>query len=195
MQPDRRLEKGHASHQQSSSEIVALIPALRAFARTFCRNTSDADDLVQETLTKALAKIEQFEPGTSLKSWLFTIMRNTFYTQAKLARREAPGVSDCASTRLRVDATQEWSTRGRELHEAIQRLPPQHREIIVLVGVLGMSYEEAGEICGCALGTVKSRLSRARLRLLEELDERSASSCIERTETFPTASLPKSVSR
>lgn len=101
MQPDRRLEKGHASHQQSSSEIVALIPALRAFARTFCRNTSDADDLVQETLTKALAKIEQFEAGTSLKSWLFTIMRNTFYTQAKLARREAPGVSDCASTRRR----------------------------------------------------------------------------------------------
>lgn len=175
----------------SNHEIVQMIPALRAFARTFYRDPNDADDLVQETLTKGLANIHQFEPGTSMKSWLFTIMRNTFYTKIKIATREAPGAADCASTRPATDPTQEWSARGREIAAAIQRLPTQQREVLTLIGVLGVSYEDAAEICGCAMGTVKSRLNRARVKLLEELGEESAHSSLERSDHHPVDSLAR----
>lgn len=168
-----------------NSEIVELIPALRAFARTFYQDVNDADDLVQETLMKGLAHLHQFEAGTSMKSWLFTIMRNTFYTKIKIAKREAPGVADCVSAKPKVNASQEWSARGVEIHNAIQRLPKQQREVIMLIGVLGMSYEEAASICNCAMGTVKSRLNRARLRLLAELGEKSSLSAVERVEPSP----------
>jgi RNA polymerase sigma-70 factor (ECF subfamily) len=175
--------------QKSEGEIVALIPALRAFARTFYRNPVNADDLVQETLTRALAGIHGFQPGTSMKSWLFTIMRNTFYTQVKIANREQPGAADCISARPASDATQEWSARGREIARAIDRLPDDQRRVLVLIGVLGISYEEAAEICDCAVGTVKSRLHRARNRLLAELGERSTASSLEQSNSHPVASL------
>lgn len=171
------------------SEIVRLIPALRAFARTFYRDVDNADDLVQETLIKGLASISHFIPGTSMKSWLFTIMRNTFYTKIKIATREAPGLVDCVSARPAVDPTQEWAARGSEISEALARLPQHQREVVVLIGMLGVSYEEAAEVCGCALGTIKSRLSRARLKLLAELGEPSAESSLERGESHPVASL------
>ena len=164
---------GRDRRSGSSSEVVELIPALRAFARTLCRNSSDADDLVQETLTKGIANLDKFEPGTRMKSWLFTIMRNTFYTRIKIHNREAPGLADCASARPIEQATQEWSVRGKELVAAINRLPVQHREVIVLIGMLGMSYEEVAEVCGCAMGTIKSRLNRARASLLDDLGETS----------------------
>src|SRR5690554_2156116 len=110
MAPSRDVRDSAAKHPDS--EIVELIPALRAFARTFYRDVNDADDLVQETLTKGLSHLHQFEAGTSMKSWLFTIMRNTFYTRIKMAKREAPGSADCVSARPVVNATQEWSARG-----------------------------------------------------------------------------------
>ena len=165
--------------RDQKATIVDLIPALRAFARTFCRDPSEADDLVQETLTKGIANIDKFEPGTRLKSWLFTIMRNTFYTAVKTQNREAPGLLDCASGRPTSEATQEWSIRGKEVQAAINRLPACHREVLVVVGVLGMSYEEAAEICGCAVGTVKSRLNRARLSVLRDLGEPSSETLVE----------------
>lgn len=164
---------------QVSSEMVALIPALRAFARTFCPNAYDADDLVQETLMKGIANIRQYQPGTRLKSWLFTIMRNTFYTRAKLRKREAPGSADCASLLPVAEATQEWAIRGTEIEVAINALPPQQREVLILIGVLGISYEESARICDCAIGTIKSRLNRARATLLELLGERSSQTAIE----------------
>ena len=182
-------ETGRDDSAPQREELVKLIPALRAFARTFYRSATDADDLVQETLTKALASIHQFRPGTSMKSWLFTIMRNTFYTRVRVAAREAPGAADCVSTKPAVDPTQEWSARGRELQEALYRLPQQQREILVLVGIAGVTYEDAAAICGCAMGTVKSRLNRARLRLLEELGEKSPASSVSRREDFPVDSL------
>jgi len=173
------------------AEIVALIPALRAFARTFYRETSEADDLVQETLTRALASLHQFEPGSSMKSWLFTIMRNTFYTKVRIEAREAPGKAECVSERPAADATQEWSARGREIERAIQRLPERQREVLMLIGVIGVSYDEAARICGCAMGTVKSRLNRARLRLLEELGEATPNSSVEHDESHPVGSMPQ----
>jgi RNA polymerase sigma factor (sigma-70 family) len=173
----------------ANDEIVQLIPALRAFARALCRNECDADDLVQETLIKAIAKIEQFTPGTSLRSWLFTIMRNTFYTKLRLARRESTGSADCISSSPAVNPTQEWSSRGRELNEALQRLPQTQREILMLIGVLGVSYLEAADMYGCAVGTIKSRLNRARQRLLEELGEDSVGASVETVSYFPVGSL------
>lgn len=180
---------GSVAPTQPRDEVVSLIPALRAFARTFYHDPSDADDLVQETLTKALAKIEQFQPGTNMKSWLFTIMRNTFCTRIKVSNREAPAAADCASSRPAADPTQEWSLRGKEIRDAVARLPDEQREVLVLIGVLGVSYEETAEICGCAMGTVKSRLHRARLRLLSELGEASRHSSVERSDYHPAASI------
>jgi RNA polymerase sigma factor (sigma-70 family) len=182
------LKTRHSGHTDAIApelagepNIVDLIPALRAFARTFCREVSDADDLVQETLMKGLANLDKFEPGTRMKSWLLTIMRNSFYTRAKSAMREVPGLVDDASGRLVAEATQEWSVRGREVRDAINRLPPAKREIIMLIGVLGVSYEDAAEICGCSVGTVKSRLNRARAQILRHLGEDTPGSLVERT--------------
>ena len=181
-----------AQHQQDDEgTIVELIPALRAFARTFCRNVSDADDLVQETLTKGLANLDKFEPGTRMKSWLFTIMRNSFYTRAKSAIREAPGIADCVSGRRLSEATQERSVRSHEVHAAITRLSPDKREVLMLIGVLGTSYEETAQICHCSIGTVKSRLNRARASLLQQLEEESADMLVERTACLPADHLDR----
>lgn len=138
---------------------------------------------------RALSAIHQFRSGTSMKSWLFTIMRNALYTKVKIETREAPGATDCVSSQVASDSTQEWSVRGGEIARAIQRLPRQQREVLVLVGVLGVSYDEAAIVCGCAMGTIKSRLNRARLRLLEEMGETSCASSLERDDNYPAASL------
>ena len=164
----------------TKQSIIHLIPALRAFARTLHHDPSDADDLVQETLTKAIANVGKFEPGTRLKSWLFTIMRNTYCTRIKTYQREMPGLSECASARPVAEPSQEWRIRSREVDAAIRRLPEGQREAIVMVGLLGISYEDAAEITGCAVGTIKSRLARARSRLLEELGERTSQGMFEK---------------
>ena len=174
------MPKVHSNGGGERAQIIELIPALRAFARTFCRNPDDADDLVQETLTKGIANIDKFEPGTRMKSWLFTIMRNTFYTRIKIAVREAPGLADCVSGRVTSEASQEWSAQAREVRAAIEQLPEHQREVLVLIGVLGMSYEETAEICGCAVGTVKSRLNRARAGILDFLGEATSSALVQR---------------
>ncbi len=169
------------------TDVVALIPALRAFARTFYRDPGEADDLVQDVLMRALGSLHQFQPGTALKSWLFTIMRNTFYTRIRKAAREAPGAADCVADRPSMAATQEWTARGHEVQNALQKLPEQQREVVVLIGVLGVSYEEAAAICNCAMGTIKSRLNRARATLVAELGEESARSSVQSIDPFPLA--------
>ena len=169
MEPtDRALPQAAPGSVQE--DVVDLIPALRGFARTLCRNPADTDDLVQETLTKALANIDRFERGTRLKSWLFTIMRNTFNTRHKVQTREAPGQQDCVAGSVNSAATQEWSVRGRELAQALDRLPPHYREVVVLIAT-GESYIATADSCDCAVGTVKSRLYRARHLLAQDLGE------------------------
>lgn len=158
-----------APPQPTRQEILDLIPSLRAFARSLTRSPTEADDLLQETLLKALANIHQFSPGTNLRAWLFTIERNTFYTNYHRKRREtAVPVEEMHG--VYSEPSQEWSLKLRTVHKALQRLPEDQREALVLVGGAGLSYDEAAEICGCALGTIKSRVSRARTRLLELLD-------------------------
>ncbi|MBB4008646.1 sigma-70 family RNA polymerase sigma factor [Allorhizobium taibaishanense] len=163
-----------ANNNNTSVEIVSLIPALRAFAHSFCKTPEDVDDLVQETLTRALANVDKFDPGTKLKSWLFTIMRNTFCTRFRKRQREVVGIEPGFLDTLSVGPTQEWTTRAVEVREALSRLPTHQREIIILVVMLGESYETAAEVSGCAVGTVKSRLNRARQRLFQELGEETA---------------------
>jgi RNA polymerase sigma-70 factor, ECF subfamily len=162
-----------------TEDVVSLIPALRAFARTFCKDPSDADDLVQETLTKAIAKLDSYEHGTRLKSWLFTIMRNTFYNRIIVTRRESPGAADCVSSQPAIGPTQEWAIRSRELKEAIDRLPDQQKEVVILVGLMGTSYKDAAEMCSCNIGTIKSRLNRSRATLMADLGEFSVDSIFE----------------
>ena len=156
-------------------DVVALIPDLRAFAWSLSRNGSDADDLVQETLIKAWSHRDKFEPGTNLRAWLFTILRNTYYTAAIRRRREVSDETGKYAATLTSAASQDWSVALHALQAALQKLPDEHREALILVGAAGMTYEEAAEICGCALGTIKSRVNRARVRLLKLMDVETAS--------------------
>ena len=156
-------------------DVVALIPALRAFAWSLARNGSDADDLVQDTLIKAWTHRAKFELGTNLRAWLFTILRNTYYTQVVRRRREVADEDGKHAATLSTPPTQDWSVAMHALQAALQKLPDEHREALILVGAAGLTYEEAAEICGCALGTIKSRVNRARARLLKIMDAGEAS--------------------
>jgi RNA polymerase sigma-70 factor (ECF subfamily) len=147
--------------------VVSLIPALRAFAWSLSHNSSDADDLVQDTLIKAWTNRDKFQLGTNLRAWLFTILRNTYYTNAVRRRREVRDETGKYAATLSAPPTQDWSVAMRALQAGLAELPDEHREALVLVGAAGLTYEEAAEICGCALGTIKSRVNRARARLLK----------------------------
>lgn len=149
--------------------IIEMMPSLRAFARSLTRNASEADDLVQETLLRALASLHQFRPGTNMKAWLFRIERNVFYTNYRKRHRECTVLAREVEDIPWVDAPQEWSVKARAMENALAKLPHDQREALMLVSGTGLSYEEAAEICGCALGTIKSRVSRARTRLLSIL--------------------------
>ena len=155
-------------------DVVALIPALRAFAWSLSHNSADADDLVQDTLIKAWTHRAKFEPGTNLRAWLFTILRNTYYTAVVRRRREVSDENGKHAATLSAAPTQDWSVAMRSLQAALLRLPDEHREALILVGAVGLTYEEAAEICGCALGTIKSRVNRARARLLKIMDAEDA---------------------
>lgn len=148
------------------TQVLELLPALRAFARSLTRNRTEADDLVQETFLKALSNIDKFDPGTNLRAWLFTILRNTYYTEIRKRRRESDGMSALAQQDTNMGPGQEWSVTLSSLKEALELLPSDQREALVLVGAAGLSYEEAAEVCNCALGTIKSRVNRARAKLL-----------------------------
>ncbi len=152
-------------------EIVILIPALRAFAFRFVRSCTDADDLVQEVLSRALGSSDQFTTGTSIKSWLFTIMRNTYCTAYKRSIRESCGQFDDAATLdVPVLADQDWAMRAIDVDSALLRLSAGERTALILVAS-GISYEEAATSCGCKIGTIKSRVWRARLHLAEMLGD------------------------
>ena len=162
-----RYEAGIVEPAAWREQVIALIPSLRAFAWSLCRNPSDADDLVQETLTKAWTHRDKFQPGTNLRAWLFTILRNSWYTAVSKHRRETPDEDGKMAATLISAPSQDWSVELHQLQAALNRLPPEHREALVMVGAAGLSYEEAAEISGCALGTIKSRVNRARNRLAQ----------------------------
>ncbi|WP_447909937.1 sigma-70 family RNA polymerase sigma factor [Brevundimonas bullata] len=180
--PDGPQDNGPGHHERSQRltgiidpgdwrhAITEFLPSLRAFAFTLSRNSADADDLVQETLAKAWAHRSRFEAGSNLRAWLFTILRNTWYTGAAKRAREVLDEEGRYAAGLTAEPNQEWTAELTSLKAALNALPPEHREAIVMVGAAGLSYQEAADIAGCAVGTIKSRVNRARHRLALLLD-------------------------
>lgn len=147
-------------------QVLDMMPALRAFARSLTHNPANADDLVQETLLKALTNGDKFTAGTNLRAWLFTILRNSFYSSLRKTRNEVADASGELTAGLSVHPAQEGVIESKELRVALHALPAAQREALMLVGVAGLSYEDAAQICGCAIGTMKSRVNRARNKLM-----------------------------
>jgi RNA polymerase sigma-70 factor, ECF subfamily len=147
-------------------DLVKLIPNLRAFAFSLTQNTHHADDLVQDTLVKALSNADKYQSGTNLRAWLFTILRNSFYNDIRYTKyHQTDPIDDMPSSSLQSHATQQKYMEFKDVLKGLSILVPEHREAIILVAAEGLSYEEAAAICGCPVGTLKSRLSRARQRL------------------------------
>ena len=147
--------------------LVAAIPNLRAFAISLSGDHHRANDLVQETLLKAWSNRDSFEAGTNLKAWLFTILRNTYFSEIRKRRREIQDVDGKAAAQLVSPPEQQGHLDLADFRKALTTLSPDQREALLLVGAEGMSYEEAAVISGCAVGTIKSRVNRARARLAE----------------------------
>jgi RNA polymerase sigma-70 factor (ECF subfamily) len=147
--------------------VLKAIPSLRAFAISLCGNVDRADDLVQETLLRAYANINSFQPGTNMSAWLFTILRNLFRSEYRKRRREVEDADGSYADSLKSQPEQSSRVEFTEFRTALAKLPSDQREALILVGASGFSYEEAAEICGCAVGTIKSRVNRARSRLAD----------------------------
>ncbi len=158
-----------APRDKLKDEMILAIPSLRAFAISLCANSERADDLVQETLMKAWANLSSFTEGTNLSAWLFTILRNAFYSEFRKRRREVEDADGQMAERLASIPSQNSYMDLQDFRAALMGLPANQREVLILVGGAGMSYEEVARICGCAIGTVKSRVNRARNRLAEIL--------------------------
>ncbi|MCX5580414.1 sigma-70 family RNA polymerase sigma factor [Kaistia terrae] len=149
------------------NELVEALPMLRAFARSLSGNRDRADDLVQETVMRALANKDKFQVGTNLHAWLVTILRNQYYSEGRKRRREVEDAEGTHAARLSDVGAQHGHLELDDFLRAMQLLPDEQREALVLIGASGFSYEEAAEICEVKVGTVKSRVSRARARLEE----------------------------
>jgi RNA polymerase sigma-70 factor, ECF subfamily len=148
--------------------MLAAIPRLRAFANSLCRDVDQADDLVQETLLRACASISTFLPDSNMMAWLCTILRNHFYSEWRRRRRTFESIDDHVET-LAEGPAQIARAEYLELRRALAKLRAEEREAVILIAASGFSYAEAANICGCAEGTVKSRVHRARARLAELL--------------------------
>lgn len=156
------------------SEMIALIPFLRAFARTLAGHREDADDLCQETLAKAWQSRDAYQLGTNLKAWLFMILRNQFYSDRRRSWRQQPWHDSDGENALVAQDNQAAKLDLTDLSRALRLLTDEQREVLILVGAGGFSYDEAASICGCALGTIKSRLARARGALQGLLEQPAA---------------------
>ncbi len=181
-------------------DLLAVIPRLRAYARSLAQNGHVADDLVQDTVVSALQARDQFRSGTNLRAWMFTILRNRFLSLMTRRPRsiELPvDDRDHADARWWTPAAQESGIEVAAFMGAFRTLSPRHREVLVLVGVHGMRYDEVAQICGCEVGTVKSRVCRAReqlksmLFLEEDRSESSASSAVKRSNNIPSSLPPQ----
>ena len=148
-------------------QFVALAPNLRAFARSLTKDSHEADDLVQETLVKAWANRNRFAEGSNLKAWLFTILRNCHVSNRRKLKREVQDEDGLYAEQMGVRPAQVGHMDLLDFAKAFATLPSDQREALILVGAEGFSYEEAALMCGCAIGTIKSRVNRARTRLTE----------------------------
>jgi RNA polymerase sigma-70 factor, ECF subfamily len=147
--------------------ILKALPNLRAFALSLTGNSTRADDLVQDTVLRAWSKHNSFQSGTNLNAWLFTILRNSFFSEHRKRAREVEDSDGAYAAQLKTVPDQMDNLHVQDLRAALERLVPEQREALLLVGAEGLSYEETAAICGTAVGTIKSRVNRARTRLAE----------------------------
>ncbi|NVO16952.1 MAG: sigma-70 family RNA polymerase sigma factor [Rhodoplanes sp.] len=162
-----KAEPNRSDRLQASVQdaMLSVVPSLRAFAISLCRDVDRADDLVQETLMRALANIRSFQPGTNMSAWLFTILRNQFLTEYRKRRREVEDSDGSYVESLKSPPEQQSRVDFEEFRAALATLPVEQREALLLIGASGFSYADAASICKAAVGTIKSRVHRARMRL------------------------------
>ena len=151
-------------------QIVDYLPEMRAFALSLTRNPTLADDLVQDSLIKAWKNFHQFQTDTNMRAWLFTIVRNTFYSDIRKRKREFDRIDDAEVDLINTCQNADPIIETMDFERAFSMLPDQQREALILVGASGMSYDGAAELCGVAIGTIKSRINRARKKLAGLLD-------------------------
>lgn len=161
--------------EEFRAQMIALIPSLRAFARGLCRDRDLADDLAQEAMMRAWAARNSFTLGTNFRAWMFMIVRNQFYTSKRKSARLASWDPEAAERLLVQPPNQEMHFNLLDLDKALNQLPVQQREMLLLVAGAGMSYEEASDVAGCSLGTVKSRLARGRAALMRLIEGEDSS--------------------
>ena len=171
VRPAENARSNPAMENQFKKELVALIPHLRAFARTLAGDPASADDLAQDAMMKAWDARGSYQMGTNMKAWTFMILRNQFYSDKRRSWRSTQLDQEAAERTLVAIDDPGSPLALDELRLSIQKLPPEQREALILVGAGGFAYEEAAEICNCAVGTVKSRVSRARRALQGILDD------------------------
>jgi RNA polymerase sigma-70 factor (ECF subfamily) len=192
MSGDPLPREAHTDVDEFKRQMIALIPSLRSFARVLCGNRDMADDLAQEAMTRAWAARERFALGTNFRAWMFMILRNQFYSTIRKNSRISAWDPEAAERLLITPATQHVGIDLGDVEKALGRLPVEQREVLMLVAAEQMTYEEAAEVTGCALGTVKSRIARGRVALTrmingggEELEAEEAA----------TAAKPESAKR
>jgi RNA polymerase sigma-70 factor, ECF subfamily len=151
-------------------QLVALLPSLRAFSRGLCGHREMADDLAQDTMMRAWAARESYTQGSNFRAWMFMIMRNQFYTTIRKNARSTSLDPEVAERVLVVAPAQQNGINVEDVAKALQKLPAEQREVLLLIGANGLSYEEAADVIGCAIGTVKSRLARGRTALAALID-------------------------
>ena len=166
-----RPEPGPLPDDEFKDQLAQVIPHLRAFGRSLSGSRDLADDLVQETLLKAWAARKRFQAGTNMRAWTFIILRNLFLSQMRRARFKGEWDEITASKLLAAPASQDRHVELGDMQRALMHLPQPQREALILVGAGGFAYEEAAEICGCAVGTIKSRVARGRVALESLLAE------------------------
>ncbi|MBS0362166.1 MAG: sigma-70 family RNA polymerase sigma factor [Proteobacteria bacterium] len=170
-QKPERAPRSAAEDNAFKNELVQLIPHLRAFARTLCGDPASADDLAQDAMMKAWDARASFQMGTNMKAWTFMILRNQFYSEKRRSWRQTQLDQEAAERTLVAVDDPEAPVALDELRQGLAMLPAEQREALILVGAGGFAYEEAAEICDCAVGTVKSRVSRARRALHAILED------------------------
>lgn len=163
--------KPSAADEVFRNELLAVLPHLRAFARGLSGRSDFADDLVQEAAIKAWTARDRYEPGTNMRAWTFAILRNHYLSELRRSKRQTDLDEGVAERMLVMEADQEGPLHLGDMEAALQQLAPERREAVLLVGASGFSYEEAAEIAGCPIGTMKSRVARARADLAKMLDE------------------------
>ncbi len=157
------------------TDLIGCLPDLRAYARSLTRNRHDADDLVQDTVVRIMNSADRFQPGTNFKAWAFTILRNRFLNEFVAKRRQTTDLEEAGLEQIPTSARQEEGLEVADFQRVFHMLPEDHRSILSLVAGSGMAYDDVAKVLDCAVGTVKSRVHRARLALYQLLEQETAS--------------------